>query len=631
MLNAAPVFATDRVALVIGNGAYRAISALDNPANDAQDIMAALTELDFAVYGGNDMDRATMSGQIAGFAEAAADSQVALFYYAGHAFQIGGQNYLLPTDLVPTTAQSVLDQAVSLNDVLVALEGAPGLRLVFLDACRDNPLGVETGNGPGGLARVGSAANFMITYATQPGAVAFDGQGRNGTFTEALLSHIHTPGQTLAELMIAVRKDVVAATGGQQIPWESSSLTRQFQFDPRPASVSEETMLYQLAARAGNPELMALYQERFPRGSHIAEVTSFLSNHETLALSQRSLPDPTELQDDGAALWELAKRSQLRPVAESYLALYPQGPHAAEARRMVSTLPTRADLGPAALCRELATHPDDAHGRYAGTSYSFLQRNAIAALSACQAAADAFPEQPQYLALLARTTMAAGREPAAIALYEQAAELGNIRAMESLGYLREIGRGVSKDPVAAVDLYRRAAAGGSLDAMTNLAVALYQGQIVERNEAEALALFRRAAEAGSPEATLNLGQIALSGETLDAETALSHFLRAAELGEPRGYRFAALILDIDTSLGAQPNRAADLLLRGVAEDGGDILTRFEQGADQWSNATIAEMQRGLTTAGYSVGEIDGVIGPKFLAALRAWRNGGFDPSILDPA
>lgn len=620
--------AKDKVALVIGNAQYARAGVLDNPGNDADDMTAALRELGFDVFGGQDMSQAVMLSQIAAFEDEVSDSKVALFFYAGHAFQVGGKNYLLPVDVVPTSAQAVLDASIPLDLALAAMEKAPGLRLVFLDSCRDNPLGIDALTQEDGLARVGSAANYMITYATQPGAKAFDGEGRNGTFTAALLNHIHTPGQTLAELMIAVRKDVIAATGGQQIPWESSSLTRQFQFDPRPATVSEETMLYQLAARAQNTELMSLYLNRYPRGSHVAEVTAFLTSNEDIMLPGRSIPEEANLNDDGEALWQLAKQSRLRPVAESYLALYPDGPHVIEARRMVATLPGQNPVGPADICRELATHPRDAHGQYAGASMSDLQRNVVAALSACQSAVDSYPNQPQFRALLARATFAAGRLPDAIALYKKAADEGDLRAMVSLGVLQETQQTENTDPGDAIALYQKAANGGSIDGTTNLAVALYQGRLVQQNVPLALSLFAQASEAGSAEATFNLGQLALEVDGFDADVALDYFLKAAALGEFRGYRFAALLLDKDTGHGTDPARAAALLLRGVAEDRGEIYARFTEGSDTWSHATIAEIQRILSDAGYDVGEIDGILGPKLIAALASWRNGGFDPDRL---
>lgn len=256
--------AEDRVALVIGNAAYRHVEALDNPDNDAQDMARALTSEGFEVFTGLDLSRAGMMELIDRFAAAAEDAEVALFFFAGHAFQVGGQNYLIPVDLDPGEGERTLEQGISLDIVMDLLEAAPGLRLVFLDACRDNPLGITLPAGGEGLASVGRGADFLIAYATQPGAVAYDGDGRNGTFTEAVLNHIHTPGQSIAEMMISVRKDVIAATGGQQVPWDNSSLTRQFKFEGGPRAASADTMLYQLAARAADPSLMRLYLARYP-------------------------------------------------------------------------------------------------------------------------------------------------------------------------------------------------------------------------------------------------------------------------------------------------------------------------------------------------------------------------------
>src|SRR5690606_26323737 len=153
---------------------------LDNPVNDAGDIGAALTDLGFKVFLGTDQTQEQMQALLEDFAEAARTSEAALFYFAGHGFQVADRNYLAPVDLRLDRLDTVVGQTEALDSVMAAMSAAPGLKLVFLDACSDNPLGLEAGSGAG-LARVASPADFMVSYATQPGAVAYDGTGRNGT------------------------------------------------------------------------------------------------------------------------------------------------------------------------------------------------------------------------------------------------------------------------------------------------------------------------------------------------------------------------------------------------------------------------------------------------------------------
>ena len=610
------------MALVIGNAGYANATALNNPLNDADDMGAALESLGFRVFVGKDTRRGEMVGLIDAFGKAAAESDVALFFFAGHAFQVDGRNYLTPTDLVVTGAQEALQSSVPLDLVVDALENAPGLKFIFLDSCRDNPLGASAASEGEGLARVGTSADFMIAYATQPGAVAYDGDGRNGIFTEAMLSHIHTRGQTLSELMIAVRRDVIAVTGGQQIPWENRSLTRSFQFNEGPRAASEETSLFQIASRIRRPEIMSFYLRRYPQGAHAEDAADFI-------LERSTDPDPDGDEDYGDDLWNLAQRTRQRQLAEFYIELYPDGLHVADAEALLAALPDPSRLGPGRQCELLATHPKDATAVASGTPFAELQRRADEAIEVCREAVDAFPEQPRFKALLARATIAAGRGGDAIRLYREAAGRGDLRALVSLGLLNEIGNGVPKDERRAIDYYEQAAEGGSADGMINLAVALIEGRIVPQDTARAIRLFRRASALGAPEATYNLGALTQRGLTGAPEEAFELFLRSAQEGEVRGYRAAAILLDKGFGVDQDFPRAASLILRGAAEDRGQILEGFRTRDFNWSPETIRAAQSRLKEVGFYSSAIDGVAGENFVDALEQWRKGGFDASVLD--
>lgn len=616
-----------RVALVIGNGAYVAAPELDNPVNDARDISGALEELDFKVFLGTDQTRDGMTALIADFGKAASHADVALFYYAGHAFQVDQHNYLVPTDLNLADPSKVVGQTIALDAVMAALAKSPGIKLVFLDACRDNPLKLDGGSGDG-LARVGSSADFLIAYATQPGAVAFDGEGRNGTFSEAVLSHIETAGQDIGDMMIAVRKDVIAQTGGQQIPWENSSLTRQFQFDPGPANVSSETILYQVAFRARDADLMRLYLERFPDGAHVRDVVAFLSSDRAAVDTGTARRGLEEAGDNGEQLWELAQRTRLRQLFDSYLALYPAGRHVEEARRLAEELPAEQDLGPGRRCELFATHPRDRTATTPGVPYDVLAKQATAAIQACTAAVETFPDQARYVALLARATAAAGLRSEAVALYRKAADRGDLRAMVSLALLMETGDGVDKDPAGALALYQKAAALGSPDAAINLAVALLQGQGIAQDKARGLELLQEASRSGSAIATFNLGVLSQQGDFGLPSDALALFERAAREGEPRAYRAAAVLLDEGRGVPRDADAAAVQLLLGIASDDGTLLADFTQKAQSWNRETIRALQSRLERANLYHEKLDGSAGPKLAAALAAWRNGGFDAAIL---
>ncbi|MCX7561220.1 caspase family protein [Sulfitobacter sp. F26204] len=616
-----------RVALVIGNSAYEQITSLDNPGNDATDMSVALEGLGFDVFYGLDVTEEEMTGLADKFARAIETADVALFYYAGHGFQVAGQNFLVPVDARIATPADVNDQTIRLNDILEQMEQAPGIKFVFLDACRNDPFEGAVNSVSEGLARIGNARDFMISFATQPDNVAYDGTGRNSFFTTALLSHIYTPGLDISDLMISVRKDVLAATGGRQIPWENSSLTRQFRFDPRPDTGSAETLLWQVAVNAGDPQLMELYAERYPQGTHVAEVLAFLDP--SLAgsnLSRDYSPQERDAQEE--RLWQLARRSRMRPLVEFYMKKYPKGVYIADASRLIATLPAEDDARAGQLCERLATHPRDATAMTSGVPFHKLQENAFSAMQACLAATKENPELPHYTALLARASVAAGDLEQAIRLYREAATRGDLRAMVSLGLMTESGRGVPASQIEALRLYQRAASLGSPDAKINLAVALFEGQGLEKNEERAVELLKEAADLGSAIATFNLGVLSRDGATGDPSDALGYFKRAIKAGEPRAYVASAIILDEGRVVPRNPDHAANMLLRGAAEDSGQSIQQMTENTADWSRETIAAVQERLKAAGFYTSTIDGRSGPNFVAALEAWRNGGFEPDVL---
>jgi hypothetical protein len=237
---ALPAWAQKRVALVIGNSAYVHASALPNPANDAGDVAAALKDLDFGVVLGLDLDKRAFDAKVREFSKALTDADTALFFYAGHGLQVAGRNHLVPVDAQLANERDLDFEAVSLDFVLkqMELEREGKTSIVFLDACRDNPLARNLARSMGtrstsigrGLAQVQTGVGTFIAYSTQPGNVALDGDGRNSPFTAALVKGVKAPGRNLTAVMIEVRKEVLSVTGGKQVPWDHSALTGDFYF-----------------------------------------------------------------------------------------------------------------------------------------------------------------------------------------------------------------------------------------------------------------------------------------------------------------------------------------------------------------------------------------------------------------
>jgi hypothetical protein len=232
---------TSRRALVIGNAAYET-APLRNPVHDATDIATTLRQLGFEVALVHDADRRTMENAIDAFHRQLRLGGIGLFYFAGHGVQLDGENYLLPLKARIERERDLRYEAVPVGRVLVAMEDAGNeVNMIILDACRDNPYARQWRSSQRGLAVVQAISGSLIAFATQPGGVAADGEGRNGLYTTQLLRAMTIPGLSLEAMFKQVRVAVIRATESRQIPWESSSLTGDFFFVPQPILSSADT------------------------------------------------------------------------------------------------------------------------------------------------------------------------------------------------------------------------------------------------------------------------------------------------------------------------------------------------------------------------------------------------------
>lgn len=620
---ASSLWAEDRVALVIGNATYEHVPALKNPGNDALDLSIALEGLGFSVTLGLDLSREQLRETVSEFGETAKDADVSMFFFAGHGFQVDGKNYLVPVDSPALDKIEDLEtQMLPLDVVVTHLNASKGLKLVFLDACRDNPFGDRFSRK--GLAEVDAPElDFMFVYATEPNKVAFDGDGRNSYFTEALLDNLYSSGLDVSEMMVPVRLDVIKKTGNQQIPWENSTRTSKFTFYDGPDLNSLESSLWQVIAEEDSIELVQFYVEQYPEGSYVEEANNRLQRGRARGL------------DNGASdrsadrLWQVAQRSRLQPLLNYYIQRYPDAPYRDKAEQLLLGLSVVDEHSPAQLCKRLATHPRDATATQPGVSFDRLRRSAVTAMQACAQAATVFPEQPSYLAMLARATLAAGDEDRAIQHFKTASRLGDLRARVSLARLTELGNGVKMDPAKALTLYRSAANAGSPDAMLNLAVGLLENQEDLAQFKEALILLQNAADAGSAEAIFNLGVLALEGKFAEQSAALSYFQWAAKYGEPKGFLASAIMLDEGRGVEKDPDRAAVMILRAVAVDDGGMFKSISETPQQWSNETLQAVQERLARATLFDGETNGQVTALLLDALQEWRNGGFTVQALE--
>jgi hypothetical protein len=227
--------ASDRIALVIGNGAYKNAPRLPNPTNDAIDVAAALGRSGFEVILATDLDKSGMDEAAIRFSRAARTADVAIFYYSGHALQFAGANYLLPIDTKLNDEADLL-RMFRVDDIVGDLHQAKNLRILVLDACRDNPFADELKRSVAatrgvllqqGLAKIENPEGMIVSYATQPGKTADDGDGRNSPFTSAFLKNIEAREEILT-VFRHISRDVYSTTQQRQLPELSLSITGEF-------------------------------------------------------------------------------------------------------------------------------------------------------------------------------------------------------------------------------------------------------------------------------------------------------------------------------------------------------------------------------------------------------------------
>lgn len=261
-----------RVALVIGNADYEHVEKLPNPVNDARDIGAALGRIGFTVTEGFDLDHTGLRLMLRDFAEAAAGADVALIYFAGHGIEIDNTNYLIPVNARLRRDRDVEFEAIRLDVVVDALADARGLRIVLVDACRNNPFVAEMTRSAAtrsigrGLGRI-EPGGVLVGYAARGGTLALDGEGRNSPYAAALLRHIEEPGVEIGKLFRLVRDTVFDMTGGDQEPFTYGSLPGQDFFlvpaaapataAPPAASAAEARLVEDFAKVDAAPSLRA--------------------------------------------------------------------------------------------------------------------------------------------------------------------------------------------------------------------------------------------------------------------------------------------------------------------------------------------------------------------------------------
>jgi len=486
--------AEKRVALVIGNSAYRTVPALPNADADARLISDTLLSLGFFVVGGGprlDLDKPGFDNALREFGKELTGADVALLYYAGHGVETHGLNLLVPVDAHPANEGDVFEQTILLSGVLDQMEkSGTRINLLLLDACRDNPFrdsGVRSATG--GLAQMQAPPGTLISFATQPRSVSLDGDDGHSPYTAALAATMQRPGfglfKTFNEVGLAVEK----ATHGAQLPWVSSSpIAGSFYFAGKPAAPAPDTPAPGATVQQVrlSPADDSLRRDLVTDCDRLAGMP-YDSGHAP------ELPglelDKIDVADAGAACNDAIVR-------------YPNvARFAFEAGRVATA---RKDFAEARRLYEQA----------AAGGYAMAMNNIGGVYEGGDGVARNYAEAARW--------------------YGKAVALGEPIAMVDLGWLYETGHGVAKDLAEARRLYELAVKAGVPAAMNNLARLYLYGNGVPRDYAKALSLFEQGTALGDPSTMNGLGTMYHNGDGVrrDARVARAWFEKAAALGSP---------------------------------------------------------------------------------------------------
>ncbi len=326
-----------RVALVLGNGAYVNAPQLPNPPNDARAIATRLHDLGFEVVEGYDLTNENLIRALNDFSRKLSGADVGLFFYAGHGLQVNGENFIVPVDAKLEQLADLDFQTVKVARILDQLEGVP-VKLVLLDACRDNPLAealsrsmkgktrsLTTGTG---LAEIKTkVAGTVIAFATSPGDVALDGKSTNSPFTTALLENVSVPNTDIEIMMKRVKARVAALTDNKQVPWTSSSLNAEFQMVPETAAAA--------ADQAGQQK--------------VASIAPKAGQGVNGGAAAKSDADASTLLQVELAIWQSSEKDNSETAYQNYLNRYPNGQFADLAHKRLAAiqLATPPKLAPA--------------------------------------------------------------------------------------------------------------------------------------------------------------------------------------------------------------------------------------------------------------------------------------------
>lgn len=364
LLLAGPSISEPRIALVVGNGSYDAVTPLDNPISDARLMAKTLEAKGFSVTLLTDSDQASLNRAIAVFGgelRQAGSEATGLFFYAGHGVQSFGTNYLLPVDARLTNAADVGLVAIPAESVLRQMFSARNkTNIVILDACRNNPFDAIPDMNDNGLAEMKAPTGTFLAYSTAPGTVALDGLDGNSPFTKALAEQMNVAGAPIEQVFKQVRVDVLGQSNGMQTPWDTSSLTAEFYFVEATKESGEdlaERQLWDSVRNLRDPVQLLLFMRAYPNSRYGSEARTLLGEvmeSEVKTQVEVASPEPSSVavvpvtpSAQEKTLIDVAQKSGLAADYKAYLAKFPQGIYAELANFELGVLATKAASAPA--------------------------------------------------------------------------------------------------------------------------------------------------------------------------------------------------------------------------------------------------------------------------------------------
>jgi uncharacterized caspase-like protein len=497
------------VALVIGNSAYQAVPKLPNPDSDARLMSDTLTSLGFFVVGGSarlDLDKAGFDATLQEFKTQLVGADVALFYYAGHGVETHGLNYLVPVDAHPQDEADVFTQMVSTSDILDQLEKSGArINMVLLDACRDNPFsGHGVRSKTGGLAQMPAPVGTLISFATQPRSVSLDGIDGHSPYTRALAEAMQKPGYGLFKTFNEVGLAVDKATGGQQLPWLSSSpITGNFYFAGKPEPAAPDTKQASLTPQA------PLASQDAPAAATTPELRFSPPDD---PLRQGIVTDCDRL---AAMSYDTGHGWKLPGLEVDKINTAAAGPACKDAmQRYPDVIRFVFEAGRVATGQKDYAEARRLYEQAAAAGYAMAMNNIGALYEGGSGTPVNYVEAARW--------------------YQKAVDAGEPIGMVDLGWQYETGHGVKKDDAKARQLYETAAKAGEPAAMNNLGLMYMHGEGVPRDYNESRRYYERAAALGNDAAINGLGVLYSNGYGVarDNRKALQLFEKAAALGNP---------------------------------------------------------------------------------------------------